>query len=171
MQGVQVWYLIRELRSYMLHKTNKKKTKQTKKKWDVTSEQKLHYSTFTFWVLRRDRGLQSGKQGGKNPDPGKDWRQEKWATEYEMVGWHHWLDGHEFEQTQGDSEGQASLGCCSSWGCKRVRHDLVAEQQPPQTGKVTVESVTVCLSALCLSFLKRNPGIITASASEDCWKN
>ena len=36
----------------------------------------------------------------------------------EMVGWHHWLNGHELEQTQGDSEGQGSLACCSSWGCR-----------------------------------------------------
>ena len=35
-----------------------------------------------------------------------------------MVGWHHQLDGHEFEQTLGDSEGQGSLMCCSPWGCK-----------------------------------------------------
>ena len=37
-------------------------------------------------------------------------------TEDEMVGWHHRLNGHEFEQTQGDSEGQGSLVCCSPWG-------------------------------------------------------
>ena len=42
----------------------------------------------------------------------------KRATEDEMVGWHHWLNGHEFEQIQGDSEGQRSLACCSSWGRK-----------------------------------------------------
>ena len=35
-----------------------------------------------------------------------------------MVGWHHWLDGHEFEQALGVGEGQGSLACCSSWGCK-----------------------------------------------------
>ena len=35
-----------------------------------------------------------------------------------MVGWHHWLNEHEFEQTQGDGEGQESLTCCSPWGCK-----------------------------------------------------
>ena len=35
-----------------------------------------------------------------------------------MVGWHHQVDGHEFEQTPGDSEGQGSLACCSAWGCK-----------------------------------------------------
>ena len=36
----------------------------------------------------------------------------------EMVGWHHRISGHEFEETQGDSEGQGSLACCSPWGCK-----------------------------------------------------
>ena len=41
-------------------------------------------------------------------------------TEDEMVGWHHRLDGHEFEQTLGDSEGQGSLVCCSPWGCKEL---------------------------------------------------
>ena len=43
---------------------------------------------------------------GKDPDAGKDWRQEeKWVAEDEMVDWHHWLDGHEFGQTPEDSEG------------------------------------------------------------------
>ena len=41
-------------------------------------------------------------------------------TEDEMVGWHHRLDGHEFEQTQGGSEGQGSLACCSSGGCREL---------------------------------------------------
>ena len=56
---------------------------------------------------------------GKDPDAGKDWRQEeKGTTEDEMVGWHHRLNRHEFDQTQGDSEGQGRLACCSPWGCK-----------------------------------------------------
>ena len=56
---------------------------------------------------------------GRDPDAGKDWQQEvKGVTEDEIVGWHHWLDGHEFEQTQGDSEGQGSLACCSPLGHK-----------------------------------------------------
>ena len=56
---------------------------------------------------------------GKDPDAGKDWGQEeKGMTEDETVGWHHWLNRHKFEQTPGDSEGQGSLECCSSWGCK-----------------------------------------------------
>ena len=55
----------------------------------------------------------------KDPDVGKDWGQEeKRAVEDEMVGWHHWLNGHEFKQTPGDSEGQVRLVCCSPWGCK-----------------------------------------------------
>ena len=41
-------------------------------------------------------------------------------TEVEMVGWHHQLNGHEFEQTPGDSEGQGSLMCCSSGGCEEL---------------------------------------------------
>ena len=62
-------------------------------------------------------------------DTGKDWGQEeKGTTENEMVGWHHRLNGHESEQTPGDSEGQGSLVCCSPWGC-RARHHLATEQQ------------------------------------------
>ena len=56
---------------------------------------------------------------GKDPDAGKDWGQEKeGATENEMIGWPHRINGHEFEQTLRDSEGQVSLAYCSSWGCK-----------------------------------------------------
>ena len=56
---------------------------------------------------------------GKDADAGKDWKQEeKGTTEDEMVGWHHRLKGHEFEQVPGDSEGQGSLACCSPWGRK-----------------------------------------------------
>ena len=53
---------------------------------------------------------------GKDPDARKDWRQEeKEMTEDEMVGWHHWLDGHEFEQAPGVGDGQGGLACCSPW--------------------------------------------------------
>ena len=55
---------------------------------------------------------------GKDPDAGKDWRQEKGMTEDEIVGWHHQLDGHEFEQALGVGDGQGSLVCCSPGGCK-----------------------------------------------------
>ena len=68
---------------------------------------------------------------GKDPDAGKDWGQEeKGVTEDEMVGWHHKLNGHEFEQTLGDSRWQRSLVYCSPWDC-RVGQDLATEQQLP----------------------------------------
>ena len=64
--------------------------------------------------------LQRGQRIGKDRDVGKDCRQEeKGMTEDEMAGWHHQLNGHEFAQTLGDSEGQGSLVCCSPWGCKK----------------------------------------------------
>ena len=58
---------------------------------------------------------------GKDPDAGKDWRQEEEGmTEDEVVGWCYWLNGCEFEQTPGDGEGQGSLMWCSPWGCKEL---------------------------------------------------
>ena len=55
----------------------------------------------------------------KDPDAGKDWRrEEKGTTEDEMVGWHHQVIGHEFEQASWDGKGQESLACCSPWVCK-----------------------------------------------------
>ena len=72
------------------------------------------------WLIRKDS------------DAGKDWRQEeKGTTEDEMAGCHHWLNGHEFEQSPGDGEGQGNLACCSPQSLKRVGHDWVTEQQPP----------------------------------------
>ena len=55
---------------------------------------------------------------GKDLDAGKDGKQEKGMIEDEMVGWHHQLDGQEFEQALGVGDGQGSLACCSLWGCK-----------------------------------------------------
>ena len=61
------------------------------------------------------------------PDAGKDWRQEdKGTTEDEMVGWHHWLDGHGSEWTLGVGDRQGGLTCCDSWGC-RVGHNWATE--------------------------------------------
>ena len=58
---------------------------------------------------------------GNDPDAGKDRKQEeKGVTEDEMVGWHHRLNGHEFEQAPGDSEGQRRLVCCSPWNGKKL---------------------------------------------------
>ena len=65
---------------------------------------------------------------GKDPDAGKDWRQEeKGTTEDEMIGWHHRLNGHEFEQALGAGDGQGSLACCSPWGSQRAGRDWPTE--------------------------------------------
>ena len=56
---------------------------------------------------------------GQDPDAGEDWRwEEKGVTEDEMVGWHHRLNGHEFQQTLGEGEGHGGLACCNPWGRK-----------------------------------------------------
>ena len=55
----------------------------------------------------------------KDPDAAKVWKwEEKGMTADEMVGWHHWLDGHEFESAPGIGDGQGNLACCSPWGRK-----------------------------------------------------
>ena len=66
------------------------------------------------WLIERD------------PGAGKDWRQEKGKIEDEMVGWHHWLYGYKFGESQEDSDGQGSLFCCNPWD-GRVGHDWVTE--------------------------------------------
>ena len=69
-----------------------------------------------LWPPDRKNGLI-----GKDPDPGKDWRQEqKGMTVDEMVGWYHRLDGHKFEQAPGVGDGQGSLACCSPWGRREL---------------------------------------------------
>ena len=70
---------------------------------------------------------------GKDSDAGR----EKGMTEDEMAGWHHWLNGYEFEQTPGDGEGQGSLVCCGPWGLKEsdiaIEHNKAEEdkEHPP----------------------------------------
>ena len=84
--------------------------------WIFTGRTDAEAEAPIFWPLGAKSQLT-----GKDPDAGKDWGQEeKGVTEVEIVGWHHWLNGHEFEQTLGDSEGQGSLTCCSSWACKEL---------------------------------------------------
>ena len=85
------------------------------------------------WLIRKD------------PDAGKDWRWEKKGiTDDGMVGWHHWLDGHEFEQALGVVDGQGRLVCWSPWG-HRVRHDWATEMN------WTEQSVQICISNSALT--------------------
>ena len=77
---------------------------------------------------------------GKDMDAGKDWRpEEKGMTEDELVGWHHWLNGHESEQAPGDGDGQGSLACCSPWGHKEPekteqQQEIYQRDQPTSLG-------------------------------------
>ena len=79
-------------------------------KTDVEAEAPILWpSDVNSWLIWND------------PDAGKDWGQEEKGTiEDEMIGWHHWLNGHEFGWTLGVGGGQGSLVCCDSWGRKEL---------------------------------------------------
>ena len=105
---------------------------------DCKEIQPVHPKGNQFWIFIGRTDAESGSlilwptdvknwPIGKDPDAGKDWRHEKRATEDETVGWHHQLDGHEFEQALGVGDGQGSLACCSPW-CHSVRHDWATER-------------------------------------------
>ena len=82
------------------------------KSWLFTGKTDAEAEAPILWPPDAKNGLI-----GKDPDAGKDWRQEeKGTTEDEMVGWHHLLDGQGFEKTPRDSEGQGSLECHRPWG-------------------------------------------------------
>ena len=82
---------------------------------------------------------------GKDPDAGKDWRQEeKGTTEDEMVGWHHQLNGHESGKTPGVGERQGNLACCCPWGQK----ESDTTQSLNRTKDPYANSLTIFLSLL-----------------------
>ena len=87
---------------------------------------------------------------GKYPHAGKDWRwEEKGTTEDEMVGWHHLLNGHEFEHALGVGDGQGSLACCSPWGHKAL--DMTERQNWTELGQLKKEA-TIQLGWMCFGF-------------------
>ena len=111
--------------------------------WELDFKESWALKNWCFWTVVLEKMLESPLDCKEikpvNPDAGKDWRQEdKGTTEDEMVGWHHPLNGHEFEQALGVGDGQGSLACCSprgrknwvtelNWtetqrGCKTSRH-------------------------------------------------
>ena len=95
----------------------KDQTSQSSRKWVLNILWKdwcWSWSWLTLWPPDVKNWLI-----GKDPDAGKDWRwEETGMTEDEMVGWHHWLNGHEFEQSLGVGDGQGSLACYSPWDRK-----------------------------------------------------
>ena len=110
------WTMVLEktLESLLVCKEIKPVNPKGKKSWifigrtDAEAEAPIHWPPDAKnWLIWKD------------PDDGQDWRQEeKETTEDEMVGWHHQLDGKEFEQAPGVDDGQGSLACCSPWGIK-----------------------------------------------------
>ena len=88
--------------------------------WIVFGRTDVKAETLILWLLYVENWLI-----GKDPDAGKDWRQEeKGKTEDETVGWHHWFYGHSFEQASGVGDGRGSLVCCSPWGLKESDTEL-----------------------------------------------
>jgi len=82
--------------------------------WDFFGRNDAKAETPVLWPLHSKSWLI-----GKDSGAGRDWGQEeKGTTEDEMAGWHHWLDGRESQWTPGVGDGQGSLACCDSWGCK-----------------------------------------------------
>ena len=112
------------------------------------------------WRVAQPKGKNQNKTGWKELPAG--WRTAALNTEVlfsccttsawtedEMVGWHHWLNGHEFEHSPGDSEGLGSLVCCSSCRSQKVRHDLVTAQQQQQ---ITQKQLTKMTHSKCAYF-------------------
>ena len=85
----------------------------------------------------------------KDPDAGKNRRQEKGTTRDEMVGCHHQLNGHDLEQAPRDGEGQGGLACCSPSGCKRVGYNWTTEQN---IYAIIVQCVLVYFQWICFKF-------------------
>ena len=99
----------------------------------------------------------------KDPDFLKDWRQEKKGeTEEEMVGWHHWHNGHEFEQTLGDSEEQGWLARCSPWGRRELGHHSTTEQQ--QHCELDTNAVQ---NRLCVNWMRKKINICVWTTNYD----
>ena len=114
----KMWFWRRFLKSPLDSKEIKPVNPKGTQSWIFTG--RTDDEALIFWPPDVKRELT-----GKDPDVGKDWRQKR-TTEDEMVGCHHWLNGHEFQQAPGNVEGLGSLVCCSPWG-RRVRHHLATE--------------------------------------------
>ena len=101
---------------------------------------------------------------GKDPDTGKDWRrEEKGMTQDEMVGWHHWLNGHEFEQALVVGDGQGGLVCCGPWG-HRVGNNWVTELNWQSNRNGDTEKFCIVLNADITTVLKLKDTVKGAEA-------
>ena len=108
--------LVKTLESPLDFKEIKPVSPKGNQSWMVLGRTDAEAETPIFWPPEVKNWLI-----WKDPDAGKDWRrEEKGTTEDEMVGWHHQLNGLEFEQAPGVGDGQGSLACCSPWGHKKL---------------------------------------------------
>ena len=97
---------------------------------------------------------------GKDPDAGKDWGQkEKGMTEDEVVGWHHWLDGHEFDQAPGVGDGQGSLACYSPWDHKQSDTTELNWTEDTSSEKCRL-SIRYSKTSQLISLISRNQKIL-----------
>ena len=121
-ESIQV--LEKTLESLLDSKETKKVSLKGNQPWMFTGKTDAEAEALVLWSPDAKSWLI-----GKDSDAGKDWRQEeKGAREDEIVGWHHGLNGYDFEQTPGDSEGPETLVYYSPW-YPRVRHDWATEEQ------------------------------------------
>ena len=125
--------------------------------WTIKKAERQRIDAFELWCWRRLLRIFIGRTDveaetsklwppdvkslliGKEPDAGKVWRQEEKGTiEDEIVGWHHWLNGREFEQALGDGEGKGSLVCCSPWSLIELdmTEQLNNKQHLPQERRI-----------------------------------
>ena len=103
---------------------------------------------------------------GKDPDAGGNWGQKKGATEDEMAGWHHWHDGHEFEQASGEWWRTGKAGMLQSMGSQRVGHDLAIEWQ-----KSDISDYVIChlfITPSLLSFLIKDADSVSNYSPTIC---
>ena len=111
--GFVLWFWRRLLRvPWMVRRSNQSILKEIKPEYSLEGlmlKLKLQYFGHLMW-----------KADLLEKNSGKDWREEKGVTEDKMVGWHHWLNGHELEQAPGDGEGEGNLECYSPWGQKEL---------------------------------------------------
>ena len=110
----ELWCWRRLLRvPWTVRRSNQSILKEISWSWIFTGRSDVEAETSVLWPPDVKNWLI-----WKDPGAGKYWRWEKGTTEDEMVGWHHRLNGHEFEWTPGVGDGQESLTCCSPWGHK-----------------------------------------------------
>ena len=111
----QIIVLEKTLQSSLDSKVTKPVNPKGNQLWIFVGRTDAKAETPTLWPPDVKRWIT-----GKDCDAGENERQKKGAARDDMVGWHHWLNGHEFEQTPGDSEGQGSLASCGPWGHKEL---------------------------------------------------